>query len=68
MQGTSFDIAPISDHAFFEQAQLKCLFGGDSFLAARITAQALHLVGIGFPNGIASQALFSSFKIFFDQL
>ena len=47
MQDTSFDIFPIPEHAFFEEAEFQRLLGNDLLEIACLTGQVFHLVGMG---------------------
>ncbi len=55
MLDTSFDILPIPDHAFFEQAQFQGPFGNHLFEIAGNTPQILHLAGVSFACRITGQ-------------
>jgi hypothetical protein len=62
MQDTSFVLAPIPEHAFFEKAKLKRLFGHDLFQIAGFPTQVLYLVRRCRTCCIPSQALLPSFE------
>ena len=56
MRDTSFVVAPIRDHAFFEQAVLECQVGNAFLQGAGLAAQILHLVRGRSTGGVTSQA------------
>src|SRR3954451_8360370 len=55
MRGISFFVAPIRDHAFFEQPVLERKVRNAFLQRARLAAQILHLVGGGGTGGVTSQ-------------
>ena len=56
MRGTSFVVAPIPEHAFFEQPVLKSQLGHDLFQGGGFRSQVLDLGGGRLPGSIASQS------------
>jgi len=62
MRDTSFVVAPIRDHAFFEQPQLKGLFGNHFLQIACLTAQTLDLGRGRCTRGVTGKAFLASFK------
>ena len=62
MRDTSFVVAPIPEHAFFEKAQLQGLFGHDLFKSRGFPTQVLYLVRRCRTCCVPSQALLPSFK------
>jgi hypothetical protein len=52
MQGISFAVSPIRDHAFFEQPQFECLLSNDLLQLLRLAAQVLDLIGGSSPGCI----------------
>src|ERR1700744_1770009 len=56
MQDTSFFVAPIRDHAFFEQTVLERQIGDALLQGAGFTAQILDLIGRGGARGVTGQA------------
>jgi hypothetical protein len=64
MRGISFLVAPIRDHAFFEQPQLQRLFGDNLFQIASLAAQMLDLVGGGGTRRVAGQPFLAGFEEF----
>jgi len=57
MRDTSCLLAPIPDHAFFEQAVVQRQLGHDLLEGQSLTAQALDFIGCRLAGGIARQAL-----------
>src|SRR4051794_39051451 len=55
MRGISFFVAPIRDHAYFEQPVLERKVRNAFLQRARLAAQILHLVGGGGTGGVTSQ-------------
>ncbi len=53
MQDTSFLVAPIPGHAFFENPELERLFRHNLLQIAGFTAQVFHFVGRGGSGGVA---------------
>ena len=62
MRDTSFFVAPIRDHAFFEQSQFKSLFGDNLLQVPGLTAQVLDLVRRGRPGCIAGKPFLASLQ------
>ena len=57
MRDISFLVAPIPDHAFFEQPVLQHLLGQRLLEVARLGTQRLHLIAGGLACGIPGQTL-----------
>ena len=62
MQDISCVVAPIPDHAFFEQTQFKSLLGDDFLQVVYFTSQMLDLIGIGSACRISGEPLLASFQ------
>src|SRR3546814_12898917 len=61
MRDTSFVVAPIRDHAFFEQAVFECQVGHAFLQGAGFAAQVVHLAGGRGPGGVPSETALASF-------
>ena len=57
MQDTSFVVAPIACHAFFEKTQFERLFRDNLFEILGLTAQFFDLIGVCSPRSVACQTL-----------
>jgi hypothetical protein len=55
MRDTSYDILPIRDHAFFEQAVFQRRLGQRLLELARLDPQRLHLLGSGLARRVAGE-------------
>src|SRR3546814_21128797 len=61
MRDTSFVVAPIRDHAFFQQTVFECQVGHAFLQGAGLAAQVLHLASGRGSSGVAGQAALASF-------
>ena len=61
MRNTSFLVAPIVDHAFFEKAQFQCLLCHDLLQVTGLAAQVFDLVGRRSTRCIPGQTTLASF-------
>lgn len=61
MLDTLFVVAPIAYHAFFEQAEFKCLLRDDLFEIFSFPTQFLHLVRIWRTRRVPGQPLLTGF-------
>src|SRR5690349_2626120 len=64
MRGISFVVAPIRDHAFFEQTVLQRQIGNRLFQGTGLTAQLLNFTGRRSTSRVASQPPFAGFQEF----
>jgi hypothetical protein len=64
MRGISFVVAPIRDHAFFEQTVLQRQIGNRLFQGTGLTAQVLNFTGRRSTSRVASQPPFAGFQEF----
>jgi len=55
-------VAPIPDHAFFEQPKFQCLLGNDLLEIAGLTPKQLDLVAGGSTRRVARQPLLARFE------
>ena len=62
MRDTSFLVAPMPDHAFFEQPVLQHLLGQSLLQITRLGTKRFHLIGGGLACRIAGQALLACFQ------
>ena len=62
MQDTSCLVSPIRNHAFFEQADLKCLLGHDLLQVTGFPTQVLHFIRCGSTRGVPGKPLLASFQ------
>src|SRR3546814_2745258 len=61
MRDTSFVVAPIRDHAFFQQTVFECQVGHAFLQGTRFAAQILHLAGGRGTGSVARQAALARF-------
>src|SRR5690606_26129121 len=65
MRDTSFVVAPIRDHAFFQQTVFECQVGNAFLQGTSLAAQILHLASGRGTRGVAGQATLASFHELF---
>ena len=62
MRGASCFVAPIPDHAFFEQAQFERLLGDDFLQLLGLALEILDLVAGRGPRGVAGEPPLAGFQ------